>query len=101
MGFMLKDRLGQYHYTEGTDMPFRRHRMVFEPNQVAEGRFRFTMPILIQGMYTINVAIAEGIGEAHFQHHWIHDAIRLEALTSRVIHGIGGVPDLEISIQCV
>lgn len=99
LGFMLKDRLGQYLYTEGTDLPFRRHQMVFEADQIIEAIFRFTMPVLIQGQYTLNVAIAEGIGEDHFQHHWVHDAIQLESLTSRVVHGIGGVSNLEISIH--
>jgi lipopolysaccharide transport system ATP-binding protein len=98
VGFIIKDRLGQFLYTEGTDIPFRRHELVFEANEIVETVFQFTMPVLIQGKYTINVAIAEGIGPAHIQHHWVHDAIQLESLTSRVVHGIGGVPNLEMTI---
>jgi len=73
--------------------------MIFEADQIIEAIFRFTMPVLIRGKYTLNVAIAEGVGEDHFQHHWVHDAIQLESLTSRVVHGIGGVSNLEISIH--
>src|SRR6185295_61947 len=60
VGFMIKDRLGQYLFTEGTDLPFRHYKMIFEPGEVVDANFDFKMPILIQGKYTINVAVANG-----------------------------------------
>jgi len=49
----------------------------------------------------MNVAIAEGLGNDHVQQHWIHDALRIESLSSRLAHGIGGVLDLDITMQWV
>ena len=49
----------------------------------------------------MNVAIAEGLGADHVQQHWIHDALRLESLSSRLVHGIAGMLDLDITMQWV
>lgn len=101
IGFILKDKLGQYLFTEGTDRPFRRHRLYFSAGDVVDVIFSFRMPILACGVYTMNVAVAEGLGEDHIQQHWIHDALRIESMSSRLVHGIGGVLDLDITIQWI
>ncbi len=101
VGFMLKDRLGQYLFTEGTDMAFRKHELSFSTGDMVDVIFSFRMPILSCGVYTMNVAIAEGLGNDHVQQHWIHDALRIESLSSRLAHGIGGVLDLDITMQWV
>jgi lipopolysaccharide transport system ATP-binding protein len=99
IGFMLKDRLGQYVFTEGTDAAFRQQQVVFEPGDVVAVTFTFQMPILMRGKYTFNVAVAEGIGHDHIQHHWLYDAVELESVTSRVVHGICGLTNLEITME--
>lgn len=101
VGFMLKDRLGQYLFTEGTDRAFRNHHLSFSTGDTVDVIFSFRMPILACGVYTMNVAIAEGLGDQHVQQHWIHDALRVESLSSRLAHGIGGVLDLDITIEWV
>jgi lipopolysaccharide transport system ATP-binding protein len=101
VGFMLKDRLGQYLFTEGTDMPFRKHRLAFSAGDIVDVIFSFRMPILACGVYTMNVAVAEGLGSDHVQQHWVHDALRIESLSSRLVHGIGGMLDLDITMQWV
>ena len=101
VGFMLKDRLGQYLFTEGTDMPFRKYHLSFSVGDIVDVVFSFRMPILACGVYTINVAVAEGLGSDHVQQHWIHDALRIESLSSRLVHGIGGMLDLDITMQWV
>jgi lipopolysaccharide transport system ATP-binding protein len=98
---MLKDRLGQYLFTEGTDKAFREHQLSFSTGDMVDVIFNFRMPILACGVYTMNVAIAEGLGDQHVQQHWIHDALRIESLSSRLAHGIGGFLDLDITIQWV
>lgn len=101
VGLMIKDRLGQFLYTEGTDAVFRQHHLVLEAGALIEAAFHFRMPILIRGKYTINVAVAEGIGDDHVQHHWIHDAVSLESISGPVVHGIGGLSEMEMIIQFV
>ena len=98
-GFMLKDRLGQYIVAEGTDLSFRCYKLVFEKDEIISVEFSFLMPILIQGEYTLNVAVAEGQGDDHIQHHWIHDAIVIQSLKSRLVHGITGLQGLNIKMQ--
>lgn len=98
-GFMLKDRLGQYVIAEGTDRSFRQYALDLERGDVVEIEFSFTMPILIEGEYTLNVAVAEGIGDEHQQHHWAHDAICLTSLGSRLVHGICGLSALDIRMR--
>lgn len=98
-GIMIKDRLGQYLYTAGTDKGFRHHNLVLQKGEEVHAIFRFSMPILICGIYTINVAFAEGVGDAHIQHHWIHDAIRMEAISGPVVHGLGGPLNMKITMK--
>lgn len=99
VGIMIKDRLGQYIYTAGTDKNFRHYQLAFQAGEKVCTTFLFTMPILLRGMYTINVAVAEGIGDAHIQHHWIHDAVKLEAISGPVVHGLGGPLNMEITME--
>ncbi len=99
VGIMIKDRLGQYIYTAGTDKNFRQYQLAFQAGEKVCTAFLFTMPILLRGMYTINVAIAEGIGDAHIQHHWIHDAVKLEAISGPVVHGLGSPLNMEITME--
>ncbi len=98
-GFMLKNSLGEYLFTEGTDQHFRSHKLVFEENDIVVATFSFTMPHLFRGQYMINVALAEGIGDEHIQHHWIHDAVQIDVLSSRLMHGHSGMNNVEMSIE--
>jgi len=100
-GFMLKNSLGEYIYTEGTDLFFRSHEMVFEKGDVGLATFEMAMPNLSRGRYSMNVAFAEGVGDEHVQHHWIHDAIYIDVLSSRVIHGYSGMNSLKMHIEKV
>lgn len=99
VGIMIKDRLGQYLQTEGTDGTFRHHHLVFEAGERVDVVFNFIMPILLRGTYTINVALAEGLGDDHVQHHWIHDAVKIEAISGPVANGLGGLLTTNISME--
>lgn len=97
-GFMLKDRLGQYVFAEGTDLAYRNCQFIIKSQDEILVKFSFIMPILIQGDYSLNVAVAEGMGDDHIQHHWINDVMALHSLKSRMVHGICGVQNLTIGI---
>lgn len=101
VGFMIKDMKGQYLYTEGSDIPFRRKNITFLKNEVIRFDFEFQMPVLIRGSYSVNLAIAEGIGDDHIQHHWVHDAFAIEVLQGRIVHGLGGLNKLKTKISWV
>ncbi|UVL38918.1 ABC transporter ATP-binding protein [Pseudomonas sp. B21-040] len=97
-GIMLKDRLGQYVFAEGTDLAFRNSGLSVRPTEEVRVSFSFRMPILIQGDYSINIAVADGVGDEHIQHHWLNDAMALHSLNSRLVHGICGLQDLNMNI---
>ena len=96
---MLKDRLGQYVIAEGTDLAFRQHALTLEKGNVAQVTFSFLMPLLFKGEYSFNVALAEGIGDDHIQHHWLNDVMVLHSLDGRLSHGICGLQNLRVNIK--
>jgi len=98
-GFMIKDRLGQYLFAEGTDLAFRDYSITVYEGNTCLVKFAFTMPILIQGEYSINVAVAEGVGHDHIQHHWLNDAITLRSINSRLVHGLCGLQGMSIEVE--
>ncbi|UUZ71783.1 Wzt carbohydrate-binding domain-containing protein [Polaromonas sp. P1(28)-8] len=97
-GITLKDRLGQFLFSEGTDGAFRSAELSFSANDVATAEFSFRMPVLIPGAYSIDLAFAEGLGHEHIQHHWMHDAISLRSIKGRLVQGVCGLQDLAIKI---
>lgn len=98
-GITLKDRLGQFIYSESTDVAFRRSSPVFAPGDIVTVSFCFRMPVLLQGSYTIDIAFAEGIGHEHTQHHWVHDALVLSSLSGRLVQGVVGLPELAVHMS--
>ncbi|AEG91955.1 ABC transporter ATP-binding protein [Ramlibacter tataouinensis] len=98
-GITIKDRLGQFIFSESTDSAFRSSRPVFAPGDVVTVEFSFRMPILLQGHYTLDIAFAEGLGHEHTQHHWVHDALVLTSLRGRLVQGICGLPDLAVRLS--
>jgi lipopolysaccharide transport system ATP-binding protein len=101
-GVVLKDRLGQAVFTEGSTLAFegfyQEQGLAFEPDQYVRADFSFFMPVLIEGDYSLTVAIAEGFGHDHVQHHLIHDALALRSLGSRLLHGIAGLHGIDLRI---
>lgn len=98
-GFMIKNGLGEFVYAEGTDMHFRDHMLELGEGDIANAIFTFTMPHLIRGRYFINVAFAEGQGDDHIQQCWMHDAIQLDSIGGRLVHGYSGMNNMTMSIQ--
>lgn len=98
-GFMIKNSLGEFVFTEGTDAHFRQHELVLGKGDVATSYFSFTMPHMNRGKHLINVAFAEGLGDEHIQHCWMHDAIELDAVDTRLAHGYCGMTDTAMRIE--
>lgn len=91
IGFLLKDRLGQslfgqHTFENGIAVP------AAEVNDVLEAKFQFLLPMLPNGEYSMTVSIADGDLVEHQQHHWLHDAILITVTSSRLRHGLIGIP---------
>jgi lipopolysaccharide transport system ATP-binding protein len=101
VGFVFKDRLGQSLFGDNTYAA-----TLDAPLEVAAGgslraRFRFTVPRLPNGDYTVSAAIAEGTQSSHVQHHWMHDAIALKVHATSVFVGLMGIPMTRIDLAVV
>lgn len=99
VGFSFKDRLGQVLFGDNTYITYQEHPLRIEEGVCFIARFRFQMPILPQGEYSISTAIATGTQIDHQQQHWVHDALIIRSLSSSVSTGLVGVPMHLISIE--
>ena len=98
VGFFVKDRLGQHLFGDNTYLTYRNTKIVLSAGQPFYATFRFQMPYLPKGDYSIIVAIAVGTPEDHVLHHWVDDALFFRVHTSHVGRGLIGLPMLAIEL---
>lgn len=98
VGFMLKDRLGQALFGDNTYRMYEREPVPVEPGDRLRAEFEFVMPILQQGHYSVDMAVANGTYLEHEQADWLHDGLVIESHTSSVSTGLVGIPFQEIRL---
>jgi lipopolysaccharide transport system ATP-binding protein len=99
IGFNIRNRLGQTIFGENTYPAYRDSPVCLLPGQRFIARFRFQLPLLPDGEYIINPALAEGRQDEHLQHHWLDEGVVLTVTQSDVRFGVVGVPMLGIEIE--
>jgi len=99
VGFYVKDRLGQRLFGDNTYLSYHDKPLRMVDDSRLRASFRFRMPILPTGEYTIDVALASGTQDDHTQQHWIHDALSFRASESTMRHGLVGIPMLSIELE--
>lgn len=97
-GFTVKDRLGQNIFGENTYDPGVMPEFSLGAGEVALATFRFDMPDLAPGKYSITPAFASGTQVDHVQHHWVHDALIFDMQPSRFVGNLFRVPMTERSL---
>lgn len=98
VGFILKDRLGQYLFGKNTyreDVP----ASAVEADASMQAAFEFRMPYLPRGRYTVDAAVADGTYLDHVQAAWVYDAVALESAASTVSTGLVGIPFRSITLN--
>lgn len=100
-GFYVKDRLGQRLFGDNTYVTYRDEPVIGAVGSRLRARFRFRIPILPAGDYSVDVALATGTQSNHTQQHWVHDAITFRASESTMRHGLVGIPMHAIEIEQV
>ncbi len=98
-GFYVKDRLGQRLFGDNTYLSYREQPIRARVGTRLRAHFRFRMPVLPSGDYSVDVALANGTQENHTQQHWIHDALTFKASESTMRHGLVGIPMHVIQIE--
>lgn len=99
VGFYVKDRLGQTLFGDNTYLSYAETPVPGNAGGLITARFRFPMPWLPVGDYSIAVAVADGTQEEHTQHHWIHDAVLFRSHCSATATGLVGIPMLDITME--
>ena len=98
VGFYVKDRLGQRVFGDNTFIKYRHAVHLIGSGNTFSASFRFMMPYLPSGDYSISCAVAEGSNDEHVQLHWLEDALFFKVHSSHVVHGLIGVPMHDIAI---
>jgi len=101
VGFSFKDKLGQVLFGDNTFLQYLDRFYEFHSGSKYVATFKFKMPILPAGDYSIAAAIASGSQLDHVQHHWVHDALIIRSLSSSVSTGLVGIPMLQIELNGV
>jgi lipopolysaccharide transport system ATP-binding protein len=99
VGFYVKDRLGQRLFGDNTYITYRHERLAIKANSHFSAEFKFNLPYLPSGDYSISTAASEGTQENHVHHHWIEDAVIFKVISSHVINGLVGIPMHRIEIK--
>jgi len=101
VGFIVKDRLGQYIFGDNTFATTKDNPRAMEAQQNGRASFRFTLPSLSTGDYAVTIAVASGTLEDHVQHHWMHDGLVFKVHNSRATGVLLGIPmeNIELSIN--
>ncbi|PYC25617.1 ABC transporter ATP-binding protein [Aquipseudomonas alcaligenes] len=99
VGFQLKNKLGQVVFAKNTFGYSGDNSIAFDFGSNLRVMFKFNMPILPIGHYSIDVAVADGVPPDVKQLQWVHDALIIESRTSSVVSGLVGLPFEEISIE--
>jgi len=98
IGFFVKDRLGQSLFGEHT-YTYVQPPMQVEAATLLEASFRFTLPLLPNGEYSMTVSIADGDPYANTQHCWLHDAVLIQVSSPKLRYGLIGIPFDEVTMR--
>jgi lipopolysaccharide transport system ATP-binding protein len=99
IGFIVRDRLGQNLFGDNTYITTQHSPLHTEARTVLTARFRFHMPRMPVGDYSITAAIANGTQEDHVVHDWVHDAIIFKSHSTSVATGLLGLPMRSVELE--
>lgn len=99
IGFLVKDKNGQHLFGDNTYLTYVDDTVVVDGGADFTANFKFRMPMMPAGDYTIGVAVANGTQEDHVIHSWVHDAIAFKSHSSSVSTGLLGIPMIDIELQ--
>lgn len=99
IGFFLKDRLGQPLFGDNTYLSYDRAPVAVAAGETLVATFEFVMPLLPQGTYSFDMAVANGTYHDHEQADWVHDGLVVESHSSSVSTGLVGIPFRKIEMK--
>lgn len=97
IGFYITSDLGQSLFGDNTFLSYMDAPVYADSGTRLVAEFKFQMPRLARGNYSVTVAAANGTPQDHVQHHWMHDAIMFRSESTSVASGIVGIPMKKIT----
>jgi lipopolysaccharide transport system ATP-binding protein len=91
VGFLVKNSRGVEIFGENTLHDLKSGQLQFKAGFNYEAMFRFRMPVLPSGDYTVSVAVADGDFHLHQQLVWHHDVLVMRVASERFRYGLLGV----------
>lgn len=101
LGFIFKDRLGQDLFGENTLAATDICPQGVLPGQKFQAVFKFRLPMLPNGNYSIMASVADGDLQSHTQHHFLHDALIINVSSSKVRWGLVGIPYSKVKLEII
>ena len=98
IGFYFKDNRGQYLFGQNTYDDKASPISVNQDNKLI-ARFKFSLPLLYDGVYSLTAAIADGDPINHVQQHWIHNAALVKVESKQLRYGLMGIRFESITMQ--
>ena len=101
IGYMIKDKNGLVVFSVETDSFYdsRLSLPKLEGDKTYQILLSFRLPILKSGIYSVDLAIADGKGNNHTQCFWCYDTHLLHVETPTLCNGVVGSKSLEISVK--
>jgi ABC-type polysaccharide/polyol phosphate transport system ATPase subunit len=91
VGFLIKNRIGLF--LTGTNTRMEGSAIPAQPKgSICTVEFRFVLPMLSSGNYSLNVAVADGSLEDYAVCDWIENVHVLEIISTTLVHGLLRLP---------
>jgi lipopolysaccharide transport system ATP-binding protein len=87
VGFTLKNRLGEVIMEDNTSRLTAFNPLAIQAGSRIKAEFKFRMPKLRDGQYTVDIAVADGTQENHQQHIWHYEALVINIKNNAKILG--------------
>ena len=101
VGFYVQDRLGQVLFADNTALGQSQKSSPIHSGEGFRAAFRFQMPWMPVGEYSVGVAIADGPRAESVPRHWIESAMSFRIHGSHVATGLVGLPMLSVVLDVV
>lgn len=99
VGFQVRDRLGLHLFGDNTYITMIDTPVNIQAKCIFRAKFRFLMPILPVGIYSVITAVASGTQKEHVIHDWINESIFFESHNGSSVSGLVGIPMHSIEIE--
>jgi lipopolysaccharide transport system ATP-binding protein len=99
IGFMMRNSLGQNIFGDNTIIGAPDEDRFTHKGETVTGSFRFQMPFLPVGTYSMAPAIVDGAVEGRTHLHWMEEAFLIRVIESPVNRSAVGVPMIEICLD--